>query len=182
MSTTDKYRQLLQECISRRLSLACLAKNRGARCRQDGRIMSTSDPEVCMRHDILDNCQHMLRACMERDGTHPPKDLGEAIEQQAALAPWWDELPSIPLGVEDLVDLHSRIRMEMPDMTDEIISAMSSISPKRLFAIQTGRARIPQRYWVALKNIKGLSHCLRAHITALHYLAAQSDERIQPLW
>ena len=180
MSTTDRYQQLLHECISRRLSLASLAQNRGARCRQDGMIMSTSDPEVCMRHDILDNCQHILRACMQ--GAPPPKDPGEAIEQQDALAPWWDKLPSIPLGVEDLVDLHSRIRMEMPDMTDEIIGAMASISPKRLFAIQTGRARIPQRYWVALRNIKGLSHCLRAHITALHCLAAQSDERIQPLW
>lgn len=179
---TDQITRLAAECSDRRCLLASLAQCRGATNRQDGMVMATYDPEVSSRHDVLLNCQDRLREMIQAREGNPPEDLREALRWGEPLAMWWDKLPPSEVEINDLVDLHYRIRSEQPGISDDLICAMANMDYKKLYNCMMGRGRIPARYWVALRTIKGLSHCTEAHITALSCVAAFNNERINPIW
>lgn len=177
-----KITRLAQECSDRRCLLASLAQCRGATNRQDGIVMSTYDPEVGPRYDTLINRQDELRELLLGREGYPPRTLEDELRWGEPLAMWWVKLPVSEDDVNDLVDLHHRIKSEQPRATDDVICAMANMESKELSDCLMGRARIPARYWVALRTITGVSPCTKSHITAMCCLAAANNERINPIW
>lgn len=177
------YSQTVALCHEKRAEILLKAKERGARNRADGIVLSRFDPIISGLEKELSAFQEPIKEALRNpelpfDGVGPAEEItAAAIELYAAKAPWWESLPlSEGADVSDLADLHHFLERRF-GLSAQSLRAVAGISEDAFEAIEWGDLAPPAEYWGCLDEAcqiageYGVDPCGRAYVLMMKSIA-----------